>query len=176
MPESRTASNDSFNAINSYTVRSIWLLQVLLFQLFVKSLNLNLKPEVHGVMGWREWAGSADITSTEGSQGRGLVLTVSSLQFSLPRVMASSCDSENWVIHHVKCWDLLYSPFTDWRYHVRFTNMYLICIDLPTFGCLSCLLCKFQINRAPSFGTDQKIDYDVKRGVLLNALKLLNIR
>lgn len=34
----------------------------------------------------------------------------------------------------------------------------------------------FQINRAPSFGTDQKIDYDVKRGVLLNALKLLNIR
>ncbi|XP_072724406.1 tubulin polyglutamylase TTLL7 isoform X3 [Ciconia boyciana] len=32
------------------------------------------------------------------------------------------------------------------------------------------------INRAPSFGTDQKIDYDVKRGVLLNALKLLNIR
>lgn len=34
----------------------------------------------------------------------------------------------------------------------------------------------WQINRAPSFGTDQKIDYDVKRGVLLNALKLLNIR
>ncbi|TKS74702.1 Tubulin polyglutamylase TTLL7 [Collichthys lucidus] len=33
-----------------------------------------------------------------------------------------------------------------------------------------------RINRAPSFGTDQKIDYDVKRGVLLNALKLLNIR
>ncbi|KFQ01138.1 Tubulin polyglutamylase TTLL7, partial [Leptosomus discolor] len=33
-----------------------------------------------------------------------------------------------------------------------------------------------QINRAPSFGTDQKIDYDVKKGVLLNALKLLNIR
>ncbi|KAK2107113.1 Tubulin polyglutamylase ttll7 [Saguinus oedipus] len=32
-----------------------------------------------------------------------------------------------------------------------------------------------KINRAPSFGTDQKIDYDVKRGVLLNALKLLNI-
>lgn len=34
----------------------------------------------------------------------------------------------------------------------------------------------WQINRAPSFGTDQKIDYDVKKGVLLNALKLLNIR
>ncbi|XP_009956808.1 PREDICTED: tubulin polyglutamylase TTLL7-like [Leptosomus discolor] len=33
-----------------------------------------------------------------------------------------------------------------------------------------------KINRAPSFGTDQKIDYDVKKGVLLNALKLLNIR
>ncbi|XP_061152896.1 tubulin polyglutamylase TTLL7 isoform X3 [Syngnathus typhle] len=33
-----------------------------------------------------------------------------------------------------------------------------------------------EINRAPSFGTDQKIDFDVKRGVLLNALKLLNIR
>ncbi|XP_027754169.1 tubulin polyglutamylase TTLL7 isoform X2 [Empidonax traillii] len=33
-----------------------------------------------------------------------------------------------------------------------------------------------EINRAPSFGTDQKIDYDVKRGVLLNALQLLNIR
>uniref|UniRef100_A0A8C5HGH2 Tubulin tyrosine ligase-like family, member 7 n=1 Tax=Gouania willdenowi TaxID=441366 RepID=A0A8C5HGH2_GOUWI len=33
-----------------------------------------------------------------------------------------------------------------------------------------------EINRAPSFGTDQKIDYDVKKGVLLNALKLLNIR
>ncbi len=33
-----------------------------------------------------------------------------------------------------------------------------------------------QINRAPSFGTDQKIDYDVKKGVLLNTLKLLNIR
>lgn len=39
---------------------------------------------------------------------------------------------------------------------------------------LSSLL--WQINRAPSFGTDQKIDYDVKKGVLLNALKLLNIR
>ncbi|XP_055020644.1 tubulin polyglutamylase TTLL7 [Boleophthalmus pectinirostris] len=33
-----------------------------------------------------------------------------------------------------------------------------------------------EINRAPSFGTDQRIDYDVKRGVLLNALQLLNIR
>ncbi|NXH07128.1 TTLL7 polyglutamylase, partial [Loxia leucoptera] len=33
-----------------------------------------------------------------------------------------------------------------------------------------------EINRAPSFGTDQKIDYIVKKGVLLNALKLLNIR
>ncbi|KAF3835177.1 hypothetical protein F7725_027735 [Dissostichus mawsoni] len=33
-----------------------------------------------------------------------------------------------------------------------------------------------EINRAPSFGTDQKIDYDVKKGVLLDALKLLNIR
>ncbi|KAM7013319.1 tubulin polyglutamylase TTLL7 isoform 3-T3 [Tautogolabrus adspersus] len=33
-----------------------------------------------------------------------------------------------------------------------------------------------EINRAPSFGTDQKIDYDVKKGVLLNALQLLNIR
>ncbi|XP_075038091.1 tubulin polyglutamylase TTLL7 isoform X2 [Mixophyes fleayi] len=33
-----------------------------------------------------------------------------------------------------------------------------------------------EINRAPSFGTDQKIDFDVKKGVLLNALKLLNIR
>nr|XP_046154077.1 tubulin polyglutamylase TTLL7 [Oncorhynchus gorbuscha] len=33
-----------------------------------------------------------------------------------------------------------------------------------------------EINRAPSFGTDQKIDYDVKKGVLFNALKLLNIR
>uniref|UniRef100_A0A673CA83 Tubulin tyrosine ligase-like family, member 7 n=1 Tax=Sphaeramia orbicularis TaxID=375764 RepID=A0A673CA83_9TELE len=33
-----------------------------------------------------------------------------------------------------------------------------------------------EINRAPSFGTDQKIDYDVKKGVLLNSLKLLNIR
>ncbi|XP_077462658.1 tubulin polyglutamylase TTLL7 isoform X2 [Stigmatopora argus] len=33
-----------------------------------------------------------------------------------------------------------------------------------------------EINRAPSYGTDQKIDFDIKRGVLLNALKLLNIR
>ncbi|XP_043929343.1 tubulin polyglutamylase TTLL7 [Protopterus annectens] len=33
-----------------------------------------------------------------------------------------------------------------------------------------------EINRAPSFGIDQKIDYDVKKGVLVNALKLLNIR
>ncbi|XP_058494749.1 tubulin polyglutamylase TTLL7 isoform X1 [Solea solea] len=33
-----------------------------------------------------------------------------------------------------------------------------------------------EINRAPSFGTDQKIDYDVKKGVLLDALRLLNIR
>uniref|UniRef100_A0A3B4ABJ8 Tubulin tyrosine ligase-like family, member 7 n=1 Tax=Periophthalmus magnuspinnatus TaxID=409849 RepID=A0A3B4ABJ8_9GOBI len=33
-----------------------------------------------------------------------------------------------------------------------------------------------EINRAPSFGTDQRIDYDVKRGALLNALQLLNIR
>ncbi|KAM4642805.1 tubulin polyglutamylase TTLL7 [Discoglossus pictus] len=33
-----------------------------------------------------------------------------------------------------------------------------------------------EINRAPSFGTDQKIDFDVKKGVLLDALKLLNIR
>jgi hypothetical protein len=46
----------------------------------------------------------------------------------------------------------------------------------PTFNRAYCFLCNFQINRAPSFGTDQKIDYDVKRGVLLNALKLLNIR
>ncbi|XP_053326038.1 tubulin polyglutamylase TTLL7 [Spea bombifrons] len=33
-----------------------------------------------------------------------------------------------------------------------------------------------EINRAPSFGTDQKIDRDIKKGVLLNAFKLLNIR
>nr|XP_033772520.1 tubulin polyglutamylase TTLL7 isoform X2 [Geotrypetes seraphini] len=33
-----------------------------------------------------------------------------------------------------------------------------------------------EINRAPSFGTDQKLDYDVKQGVLIDALKLLNIR
>ncbi|XP_005993927.1 tubulin polyglutamylase TTLL7 [Latimeria chalumnae] len=33
-----------------------------------------------------------------------------------------------------------------------------------------------EINRAPSFGTDQKIDFDVKNGVLVNALRLLNIR
>uniref|UniRef100_A0AAV2KXF7 Tubulin polyglutamylase TTLL7 n=2 Tax=Knipowitschia caucasica TaxID=637954 RepID=A0AAV2KXF7_KNICA len=33
-----------------------------------------------------------------------------------------------------------------------------------------------EINRAPSFGTDQRIDYNVKRGVLFNALQLLNIR
>lgn len=33
-----------------------------------------------------------------------------------------------------------------------------------------------EINRAPSFGTDQKIDYDVKKGVLVHALKLLNVR
>uniref|UniRef100_A0A8C6TUR4 Tubulin tyrosine ligase-like family, member 7 n=1 Tax=Neogobius melanostomus TaxID=47308 RepID=A0A8C6TUR4_9GOBI len=33
-----------------------------------------------------------------------------------------------------------------------------------------------EINRAPSFGTDQRIDYDVKKGVLLNSLQLLNIR
>lgn len=45
--------------------------------------------------------------------------------------------------------------------------------DLTCFPSSSLLL---QINRAPSFGTDQKIDYDVKKGVLLNALKLLNIR
>uniref|UniRef100_A0A672MSS8 Tubulin polyglutamylase TTLL7-like n=1 Tax=Sinocyclocheilus grahami TaxID=75366 RepID=A0A672MSS8_SINGR len=41
-----------------------------------------------------------------------------------------------------------------------------------------CFFNNFQsrINRAPSFGTDQKIDYDVKKGVLINTLKLLNIR
>lgn len=39
------------------------------------------------------------------------------------------------------------------------------------FSCAS-----LQINRAPSFSTDQRIDYDVKKGALLNALKLLNIR
>ncbi|XP_067845745.1 tubulin polyglutamylase TTLL7 [Heptranchias perlo] len=33
-----------------------------------------------------------------------------------------------------------------------------------------------EINRAPSFGTDQKIDFDVKKGVLVHAMKLLNIR
>ncbi|CAM4641834.1 unnamed protein product [Leuciscus chuanchicus] len=33
-----------------------------------------------------------------------------------------------------------------------------------------------EINRAPSFGTDDKIDVDVKKGALLDALKLLNIR
>ncbi|XP_048108998.1 tubulin polyglutamylase TTLL7 isoform X2 [Alosa alosa] len=33
-----------------------------------------------------------------------------------------------------------------------------------------------EINRAPSFSTDQRIDHDVKKGALLNALKLLNIR
>ncbi|XP_067892442.1 tubulin polyglutamylase TTLL7 [Heterodontus francisci] len=33
-----------------------------------------------------------------------------------------------------------------------------------------------EINRAPSFGTDQKIDFEVKKGVLVHALKLLNVR
>uniref|UniRef100_A0A4W3HUF6 Tubulin tyrosine ligase-like family, member 7 n=1 Tax=Callorhinchus milii TaxID=7868 RepID=A0A4W3HUF6_CALMI len=33
-----------------------------------------------------------------------------------------------------------------------------------------------EINRAPSFGTDQKIDFDVKKGVLIHTMKLLNIR
>lgn len=46
----------------------------------------------------------------------------------------------------------------------------------PEHPWVFCVSFFFQINRAPSFGTDQKIDYVVKKGVLLNALKLLNIR
>ena len=34
----------------------------------------------------------------------------------------------------------------------------------------------FQINRAPSFGTDEKIDFDIKHGVLTDTFKLLNMK
>ena len=34
----------------------------------------------------------------------------------------------------------------------------------------------FQVNRSPSFGTDSKLDYDIKSGLLRDAIKLLNIR
>ena len=34
----------------------------------------------------------------------------------------------------------------------------------------------FQVNRSPSFGTDSKLDYDIKSGLLRDAMKLLNIR
>ncbi|CAH1243846.1 TTLL7 [Branchiostoma lanceolatum] len=34
----------------------------------------------------------------------------------------------------------------------------------------------FEVNRSPSFGTDEKIDYDIKSGLLGDAIKLMNIR
>ena len=34
----------------------------------------------------------------------------------------------------------------------------------------------FQINRSPSFGTDEKLDHDVKFGVILDSIRLLNIK
>ena len=33
-----------------------------------------------------------------------------------------------------------------------------------------------QVNRAPSFGTDQALDYMIKRTMLRDAFKLVNIR
>ena len=33
-----------------------------------------------------------------------------------------------------------------------------------------------QVNRSPSFGTDTKLDSEIKGGALCDALKLLNIR
>ena len=33
-----------------------------------------------------------------------------------------------------------------------------------------------QINRAPSFATDEQLDYDVKSALLEDAFRLLNIR
>ena len=33
-----------------------------------------------------------------------------------------------------------------------------------------------QVNRAPSFGTDEKIDLDIKSGLLTDAFRLINMR
>lgn len=38
------------------------------------------------------------------------------------------------------------------------------------------MLFHFQINRSPSFGTDEKIDYDVKSALIEDTLRLLNIK
>ena len=33
-----------------------------------------------------------------------------------------------------------------------------------------------QINRSPSFGTDEKLDYEIKSALVLDSVKLMNIR
>jgi len=33
-----------------------------------------------------------------------------------------------------------------------------------------------QVNRSPSFGTDEQLDYDIKSAVIEDALRLVNIR
>ena len=50
--------------------------------------------------------------------------------------------------------------------------------DLSEYDCcyLIIYLSFLQVNRSPSFGTDSKLDYDIKSGLLRDAIKLLNIR
>jgi len=33
-----------------------------------------------------------------------------------------------------------------------------------------------QVNRSPSFGTDEQLDYDIKSGVIEDAVRMLNIK
>lgn len=71
---------------------------------------------------------------------------------------------------------LLFSVISERMSFPVTTDKFLMKLSIPFFFFSFPYFFFFQINRAPSFGTDQKIDYDVKKGVLLNALKLLNIR
>ena len=41
---------------------------------------------------------------------------------------------------------------------------------------ISQTVCRSQINRSPSFGTDEKLDYDIKSALVHDTVKLLNIR
>ena len=36
--------------------------------------------------------------------------------------------------------------------------------------------CEFQVNRSPSFGTNEQLDYDIKSAVIEDALRLVHIR
>ena len=43
-------------------------------------------------------------------------------------------------------------------------------------ACLRLLLQQMQVNRSPSFGTDEQLDYDIKSAVIEDAVRMLNIK